>query len=192
MVELSPEEANFVVIRDILKNDVPKYLRIYFLEQWNDKHPNQKWQSNNSSGQDLVSNLSNASKSTVSSEVIRALETGNENEWDIDTLLFALQYSDLNVMKVCRQKGQRATKLSSIPEKEIDLLMGMEKRFSSAHARNLSCPSEEFKDLVGIVKKFASHVLSEDAQTEICEKVKEQLKRNAGKFQCIKIVKYGI
>ena len=191
MLEVSTEEANVIVVTDLLENVIPKYLRIHFIEQWNDKYPDQIWRSN-SSGKDLLGKLSGVIKNNMSSEVKRALEAGNDEQWDLNTLWFVFQNSDVNLVKHCRKQGQRAITSSSISSKEIDDLLCIKKKFFSDHTRNLSCPSEEFRDIVGKVKEFARHVLSEHAQNAIYEKVEELSKRNASKFQSTKNVKYSI
>ena len=191
-LEVSIEVANFFMVKDLLKEVIPKHLRIHFIEQWNEKYPDQTWQSNNSSGQDLLDKLSDVIKTTMSSKVKRALEAGSEQQWDLNTILFVLQNSDLNLVKHCGKLGQRATTSSSMSSKEIADLLSIEKEFFSAHARSQSCPSEEFGNVVKKVKEFASHVLSGHAQTEIREKVKELSQQNASKFQCAENVKYSI
>jgi len=178
-LEVSTEAANFIVVRDLLQKIIPKHLSIHFIKQWNDKYPDQIWQSNNSSGQDLLDKLSDVIKNTMSLEVKRALEAGSEQQWDLSTVLFVLQNSDFNLVKHYGKRGQKAKTSSSISRTEIDDLLCIEKKFFSAHTRNQSCPSEKFSDIVRKVKESASNFLSEHAQTAICEEVEELLKQNA-------------
>jgi len=46
-MELSDEEENFTKIAKLVLDVFPNYLRKCFIEQWNNKFPSQKWQSDN-------------------------------------------------------------------------------------------------------------------------------------------------
>ena len=171
-MEVSTEEANFIAINELFSSILPKRLQIYFIEQWNNKYPNQKWQSDNVSGHFLVDQLSNAIRKTRSKEELEMLKNGKEQKWDIRTLEFVLLYSDLKLIQVCRKNYRRKAPLRA--SEEIESLIEM-KNLLLKQEESMLCPSDTFTNIVKRIRKIVRNVFGTDAETEVYEFVKSQI-----------------
>ena len=175
---MSTERANCIMINELLEKFAAKHLRKYFLKQWNIKHQDQLWQSNKSSGQYLVNAISDTTNSKRSVKLIKELESGNEQQWDTDTLLFVLRHPELKLLKVGRHRRKLGG--SSNPNEEIELFSSIKEKFST-YKNSFSCPPPEFIDMIESIKQIARNLFGTEAEAELSEMTNEQMKRNAGK-----------
>ena len=145
-------------VRKILLEVIAKCLRRYFIEKWNILHPDQAWKSNTTSGEIIVRKLSDTViQNKDNEEMIKALKSGNEKQWDIATLTFVLLDSNLELIE-----DQRNTAFNT--RKEIEYLRDIESSFSAIKS-SMSCPSDEYKDIVARIKQM--NVFGEKALQEI-------------------------
>ena len=168
-MDLSVEEANFVKISNIFLGIIPKYLRKFFIKQWNERYPNQKWQTGKVSGQLLLNELPEIFKKdehSMSKRIINHLSTGNEEKWDTTILLFAILYSGLKLVEKSRQKAKRTYPL--LASEEIEAIK--EKRRSAIiHVDSMLYSSSDFRSTIAELKNAAKNIFGEDAVREITE-----------------------
>ena len=166
-MELSEEEENFVRIAKILLDIVPKYLRQLFIEKWNRKYPNHKWKSDRASGEYLFNQLPLRVKiRKARGKVIDKLRSGNENEWNLPTLNFALLDSGLNLVQGCRPDDHRSAPLRI--SEEIDLIRRSRNDIFSG-STSTSCSSYDFMAITSRIKSTARNIFCNHAEQEIME-----------------------
>lgn len=169
-MKLSPEEENFVKITKIVLDVLPKYLRKCFVEQWNKKYPNYKWQCGSASGNFLFDQLPSSTKNDWRNKGnIENLKNGNEQNWDTTTLVFALLYSGLGLTEPCRPNNQREEPLRI--SEAIDVIR-ITRNVYFAHAKSMSCPPDVFTRVMKDIK-HAAKCLFDNAGREIEEIVEE-------------------
>ena len=151
---------------------IPKYLRIYFKEQWDKKYPANKWQSDENSGDFLVNEIPNnvKKKRGITQVNIENLKKGNEEAWDTTTLLFALLFSDLELIPKCRMEGKRTPPLSN--SEEIDHLREI-RNSSFAHAKTTSIKSDKFNELIASIKSIAEKVFNNDSAVKEIDRIEK-------------------
>jgi len=172
-MEISSEEANFVKISKAILDFVPKYLLQCFIKIWNEKYQNRKWQSDNESGEFLVSELTDRIKNDKRNKIyIDHLKNLSEKQWDTTTLVFAMLYSGLSLTEPCRRQGQRKEPLRI--SEAIDVIRKARNTYF-AHAERMACPSDEFERVMKDIKNAARY-LADDAEREIEELIKSQIK----------------
>ena len=172
-MEISSEEANFVKISKAILDIVPKYLLQCFIKIWNEKYQNRKWQSDNESGEFLVSELPDSIKNDKRNKrYINNLKNLSEKQWDTTTLVFAILYSGLSLTEPCRQQGQRTEPLRI--SEAVDVIRNA-RNTCFAHAQHMACPSDEFERAMEDIKNAARY-LDDDAEKEIEQLVKSKVK----------------
>ena len=165
-MNLSPEEENFVKITKVVLDVLPKYLRKCFVEQWNKKYPNYKWQCGSASGNFLFDQLPYSTKNNWRNKGnIENLKNGNEQNWDTTTLVFALLYSGLGLTEPCRPNNQREEPLRI--SEAIDVIR-IRRNVHFAHAKSMSCPPDVFASVMKDIK-HAAKCLFDNAGREIEE-----------------------
>jgi len=166
IAKLSAEKENFFKITTIVVDIIPKYLRIFFKDQWGKKYKEHKWQSDEKSGEFLLEKIPNKIKKQggITQVNIKNLEKGNEEAWDTTTLMFALLQSGLELIPRCRAPKERSPPLSI--SEEIDCLREV-RNSAFAHARSTSIKSDEFKELIASMKSIAEKVFNKSALKEI-------------------------
>ena len=172
-MSLSNEEENFIRIAKVVLDIVPKYLRKLFIEKWDQKYPNNKWQSGSGSGSIVFSQIPNVAKNGRNEVYANNMKSGKENEWDTTTLVYAMLYAQLNLIPNCRPNGQRSAPL--LISEEIDILRKVRNEFF-AHAPGMKCSSATFIDIASKIKTVAKNVFSANAENEIDDIVNSQLK----------------
>ena len=180
-MSLSVEEENFVKISKIVLEIVPKHLRSLFVEKWDQKYPNNKWQSGNASGSFLFNEIPNNAKKGRNAVLAKNIESGNESDWDGTTLVYVLLYSQLHLIPSCRPDGQRSVPL--LISEEIDIIRKVRNEYF-AHASSMHCPSATFIDITSKIKcsaKNAFGVIAENevdgiVQSVVTTKITDQLK----------------
>ena len=164
-ISLVAEEGNHIKVAKILLDIVPKYLRQLFIEKWNQKYPNHKWKSDRASGEYLFRELPLEVKSRKArGKVIDKLRSGNENEWDMFTLIFVMLDSSLDLVEGCRRNDRRIPPLRI--SEEIDLIRVIKNDFYS-HASSMSCSFSNFMTITSRIKSTAKHIFGNDAGNEI-------------------------
>ena len=164
-MEISAEEENFIKMTKIILDVVPRYLREYFIDKWNQKYPNQKWQSDNEHGAFLIDELPPAVKNLKQNKLyLDKMKSGNEKDWDTSTLVFAMLYSQLNLIQGCRPRNQQRAPFRT--SEEIDIVRETRNKFF-AHASSTKCSSAAFTDMVSKIKSAAKNVFGDDAENEI-------------------------
>ena len=151
-LDLSTEKSNFVKVKKVLLNVVPKYLRQLFKEQWNSEYPDQQWDSSHASRGLLLKNLSRRMNSATDFE--KKVTTGNEQKWDAATLIFILLDSNLNL----------STNVDMV--EDIKVLKGIDSAFSADRSK-VSMSSEEFIGTMDKIKSIARRIFNENAEREV-------------------------
>jgi len=141
---LSREEEYFVKITKIVLEIVPKYLRKLFIEKWDQKYPNNKWQSDSASGNFVFNEIPNAAKNGRNGVYASNMQSGNERDWDASTLVYAMLYSQLNLIPICRPDGQRGDPLRI--SEEIDILRKIRNEIV-AHTSTINLPFGTFLEI---------------------------------------------
>ena len=173
---LTEEEVNFAKLTKIILDIVPKYLRRVFISNWNDKYEKQHmpWKSDSTSGYNWFSNLPAAvQKSRKREKEIEKIKVGDEEAWDTTTLVFALLSTGQNLIPGSLSKEKRTAQLDI--SKEIEVIRDIRK--SVFHCMpTISCSNEDFADIVRKVKAVAKNIFGQDAEDEIDDIVKSQIK----------------
>ena len=162
-MELSNEEENFVKIAKIVLDVVPHHLRKLFIAKWEEKYPNEKWESNSTSGDALVVEIAKIKK--VDTRYADKLKAGDEQQWDTTILVYVFLYSGLNLIDPCRNPIEERNPPLRISE-EIDIIRVTRNEFFG-HATQMSCPSNDFATLVDKLKSVARNLFGADAEKEI-------------------------
>jgi len=165
---LSREEEYFVKITKIVLEIVPKYLRKLFIEKWDQKYPNNKWQSDSASGNFVFNEIPNAAKNGRNGVYASNMQSGNERDWDASTLVYAMLYSQLNLIPICRPDGQRSDPLRI--SEEIDILRKIRNEIV-AHTSTINLPFGTFLEISWKVYSVAKKIFGMDAELEIEEVV---------------------
>ena len=163
-MSLSREEEYFIKITKIVLEIFPKYLRKLFIEKWDQKYPNNKWQSDSASGNFLFNQIPNAAKNGRNGVYANNMKSGKENEWDTTTLVYAMLYSLLNLIPSCRPNGQRSVPLYI--SEEIDIIRKIRNEFF-AHASTMILPFGTFLEIIWKVYGVAKNIFGIDAEREI-------------------------
>ena len=171
-MSLCEEEENFIKMIKIILEIVPKHLRSLFIEKWDLKYPSNKWQSGGASGNFLFNEIPNAAKNGRNRVYALEMKSGNESDWDTTTLLYAILYSQLNLIPSCRPDGQGSVPL--LISKEIDILRKVRNEFF-AHASSMQCLSAAFIDITSKIQAVAKNVFGANAENEIIDIVKSQI-----------------
>ena len=172
-MSLSREEQNFIKITKIVLEIVPKYLRKLFIEKWNQKYPNNKWQSDSASGNFLFNQIPNAAKNGRNGVYANNMKSGKENEWDTTTLLYGMLYSQLNLIQCCRPDGQRSAPLYI--SEEIDSIRKIRNEFF-AHASTMKSSFTTFLDIISHLNSVAKNIFDINAEHDIEDIVKSHIK----------------
>ena len=169
---LTDEEENFIRICKIILEIVPKHLRSLFIDKWDQKFPNSKWQSDLASGNFLFSQIPNAAKNGKNGVYANNMKSGKESEWDTTTLVYAMMYSQLNLITNCRPDDQRSAPL--LISEEIDIIRKVRNEFF-AHASSMQCSSPSFTDITLKIKTVARNIFGVVAEHEIAAIAKSQI-----------------
>ena len=160
----SREEEYFIKITKIVLEIFPKYLRNLFIEKWNQQYPNNKWQSDSASGNFLFNEIPTAAKNGRNGVYANNMKSGKENGWDTNTLVYAMLYSQLNLIPNCRPDGQRSDPL--LISEEIDSLRKIRNEFF-AHAPSMKCSFRTFLDVILQVHSIAENIFGINAGHEV-------------------------
>ena len=145
-------------IRKILVDVAPKYMRKYFIEKWDNTYPEEKWKSGISSGESLVNKIADEVKSKEHEEIIGKLKFGNEKNWDLATLAFALLNSNLKLIA-----RQISTQISA--EEEIKCLIDIES--VTANIPSMTYPLREYDSKIKEIKRIAMNIFGTKSLLEI-------------------------
>ena len=174
---LTGEEENFVKVTKVVVDVIPKYLRKCFIAKWNDKYEvqyNKPWNSDKAIGTFLFSEMPTAVQNNKKrAKEIEKLKEGNEQTWDTTTVVFALVEAGLNLIPGSRPKGNRPGQ-PRISE-EIEVIRDVRNSFFG-HVPNMSCSNTDFTAIVAKVKAVAQTLFGQDAEDEIDNVVKSQIK----------------
>ena len=145
---------------------VPKHLRTLFIEKWNQKYPNNKWQSDSASGDFLFNEIPDAAKKGGKRIYAIKMKSGNESEWDITTLTYAMLFSQLNLIPSCRPVYHRSVPL--LISEEIERIREIRGDFY-AHASSMRCSSATFKGIEFEIKSAVVNIFGIEAKNDIDE-----------------------
>ena len=163
-MQSSDEEENFIKITKLVLDIFPKYLRKCFINQWNKKYPNQKWQSDNASGTFFFNSLPSGVKTSRSrKKEIEKLKDGNEQEWDTTTVVYALLETGLQLVEGSRPKDQRNDPLRI--SEQIEIIRDV--RNFVAHASSMLCSPTKFTEILTEIKSKATDIFDTNAVQEI-------------------------
>ena len=165
----SSEEDNFIRIAKILLDTIPKYLRRLFVEKWNWKYPNKKWQSNMATVEFLLSQMPR--RKPVGPHA-KNIMSGNEAEWDISTLRFAMHRSGLNLIPSCRPGNQRSVPL--LISEEIEVIWAIRNQLFN-DTPSMRCSSATFTEMVSKIKGVAKNIFGVDAENEVDKIAQSQI-----------------
>ena len=141
------------------------YLRKLFIEKWDQKYPHNAWQSNSASGSFVFNEIPNSAKNGRNLVYASNMQSGKESDWDTTTLLYAMLYSQLNLIPGCRPDGQRSPPL--LISEEIDRIRNI--RNHIAHASSMKCSSATFKEIEFEIKSVAVNIFGIKAMNDIDE-----------------------
>ena len=159
------ERENFVKVAYIILEILPTELRKLFIEKWNKKYPDQKWTSDVNSGSYMCNLLSKSFKKADGKKCLVAqFEKGNEEDWDMTTLVQALLHSGLKLVPNCRKLSQRTHPLHI--SELIDSMQRIRNEFF-AHKPKMSYSSEQFVEILSKIKDIAKNLFREDIASEI-------------------------
>ena len=168
----SREKEYFIKISKIVLGIVPKYLRKLFIEKWNEKYSNNKWQSDSASGNFLFNEIPNAGKNGRNRVYAMEMQCGNESHWDTTTLLYGMLYSQLSLIPRYRPDDQRSVPLYI--SEEIDIIRKIRNEFF-AHASTMKLPFRTFLEIILKVHSVAENIFGINAEHEIEDIVKSQI-----------------
>ena len=158
----SNEEENFVKIARIVLDVVPHYLRKLFITKWEEKYPNEKWESNSTSGDALVAKIASVNKNYADK-----LKAGDEQQWDTTILVYVFLYSGLKLIDPCRNPKEKRNPPLRISE-EIYIISETRNELFG-HATQMSCPWHDLTALVDRLKSVARNIFGVDTEKEIDE-----------------------
>ena len=171
-MSLSRKREYFIKITKIVLDIFPNYLRKLFIEKWDEKYPNNKWQSDSASGNFVFTEIPNAAKNGRNGVYASNMQSGNESDWDTTTLVYAMLYSQLNLIPSCRPDGQRSAPL--LISEEIDIIREIRNEFF-AHAANMKFSFRTFLEVLLKVHSVAENIFGINAEHEIEDLVKSQI-----------------
>ena len=157
---LSSEKENFAKIARITLDVFPHYLRKLFIMKWEEKYPNEKWESNNTSGDALVAKIAKVDKRYADK-----LKAGDEQQWDTTILVYIFLYSGLNLIDQCRNPKETRVPPLLISE-EIEIIRETRNEIFG-HAMHMSCPSHDFSAIVDNLQSVAKNIFGAYAEKEI-------------------------
>ena len=169
-LELPPDQANFVKIKQILLSVFLKYFRIIFMEHWNRQYPSHIWKSDIASGEILVAKMSDTVTNATDNEIeVKEMKTGIVEHWGIGTLLLIFSDSNLNLMNNCQVP--RKSKDSCIPlfmKEEIQILKDIEKALFNSNVIKLYSATEFAKILMKL-RCAARKMFNENVEREVID-----------------------
>ena len=164
-MELSPEKDYFVKLSYILLDVVARHLREYFIELWDQKYPSEKWHDDvRKKSLKLQSLLVTKDGRQKQDPYSLKILNGNEQEWDITTLIRALLDSGFKLIEGCRPPDQRTIPLRE--SEELEVIRGI-RNSEYAHLPSMSCTLDEFIDIMIKVNRAANNLFGIDAEREI-------------------------
>ena len=164
---LLQEGENFVKLSYIILDIGAKHLRQLFKNKWDEKYPDKKWNSDDTSGDHLYNELSSDFVKSKSKQVyIEKWKKGKDHEWDTTTLVKVMLESGLNLVQGCRPEGQRTIPLRI--SEEINIIRNIRNDFF-AHLPSMSCPSDDFIRVITDIKRTAKRLFGEKVESEIHE-----------------------
>ena len=163
-MKFTEERENFLKLSYIIFEIAAKHLRKLFKKKWNEKYPNQQWNSDATSGEYLYSKVSKR----LQNDKIYAekIETGNEQEWDTTTLTKVMEDSSFGFVECYQPKKDKSSSLC--PRGEMRIITDYKDKVSD-YLPKASCPSEDFKQALSDIKSAANNLFDEDVKSEIGE-----------------------
>ena len=163
---MSVEQKNFVKISWIVLDIFSKYLRKLFKRLWDKKYPEEEWCSGNES-QVLYNKLKNdVIKRAKGKGILEKLKNGNDQKWDVTTLVFALLDTKLELTDSCRER--KDWNLPLLESEQIRTL-GDIRNGVFGHPESMSCSSDVLEQTISQSKKLVESLFSEDAEDAIQE-----------------------
>jgi len=120
----------------------------------------------------VFTEIPNAAKNGRNGVYARNMQSGDENKWDATTLVYAMLYSQLNLIPSCRPDGQRSAPL--LISEEIDIIRKIRNEFF-AHASNMKCSFRPFLEIISQVHSVAENIFGINAKHEIEDLVKSNI-----------------
>ena len=164
-MESSLERDNFVKLSYILLDIVAQHLREYFVKLWDKKYPNEKWHDDvakrNLKLQSLLVTRDGRQKQDVYSQKILK---GDEQNWDISTLIRAILDSGFKLLEVCRPAHERSSPLRESEQIEIIRRIRNEEY---GHITSMSCSLDAFMDIMTEIRSVAKNLFGKDVEKKI-------------------------
>ena len=164
-MESSPERDNFVKLSYILLDVVARHLREHFVKVWDQKYPNEKWHDDvakrDNNLRSMLVTIDGRQKQDIYSQKILK---GNEKEWDITTVIKAILDSGFKLIEGCRPPDQRTIPFRE--SEEIEIIRGI-RNTDYGHISSMSCPLDEFIDIMEEIKSVAKNLFGKEAKNEI-------------------------
>ena len=164
-MESSPEQDNFVKLSYILLDIVAQHLRECFVKLWDNKYPNEKWHDDvakrNLKLQSLLVTRDGRQKQDVYSQKILK---GDEQNWDISTLIRAILDSGFKLLEVCRPSHERSSPLRESEQIEIIRRIRNE---DYGHIRSMSCSLDKFMDIMTEIRSVAKNLFGKDVEKKL-------------------------
>jgi len=164
-MESSPEQDNFVKLSYILLNIVAQHFREYFVKLWDKKYPNEKWHDDvakrNLKLQSMLVSRDGRQKQDMYSQKILK---GDEQNWDISTLIRAILDSGFKLLEGCRPPDERTSPLRESEEIEIIRRIRNE---DYGHITSMSCSLDAFMDIMTEIRSVAKNLFGKDVEKKI-------------------------
>ena len=164
-MESSLERDNFVKLSYILLDIVAQHLREYFVKLWDDKYQTEKWHDDvakrNLKLQSLLVTRDGRQKQDVYSQKILK---GDEQNWDISTLIRAILDSGFKLLEVCRPSHERSSPLRESEQIEIIRRIRNEEY---GHITSMSCSLDAFMDIMTQIRSVAKNLFGKDVEKKI-------------------------
>ena len=180
-MESSPELDNFVKLAYILFDIVAKQLREYFVKLWDETYPDEKWHVDvDKRTLKLQSLLVTKDGKEKQDDYSKNILRGDEQNWDISTLIRAILGSGFKLLEGCRDPDKRRSPLRESEEIEI---IGKIRNEYYGHIKSASCSSDAFIDIMiefisvtrNLFGKDAAKDIYKIAMSQITESMREQV-----------------
>ena len=161
-MDFDNENENFYKLCTIVVEVNPDFLRKYFVQKWNEKFPQEQWESGADCGEILINKIKAKNKKRKKlSFVEKNLQEGNEMDWDTTALMHALEHRKLGLIH-----GNERRHLDTLRMCRNEIY---------AHTRAVKVSSDKFSQKIDTIKEAAKYLFGEAAENEIDKVVKSTI-----------------
>ena len=191
-MDISKENEYFMRVSHLFYNEIPKQLRQFFKEKWNQKFMPDTWNDRNQSGKALWNKIVRQARKNMNKGVTDKIKAGNSNFWDCSVLFSVLLFADLGLIP-----PQREIKQQQQPLLESENIARLHKiRNQLAHNEDATLTHAEFESIFKEVSEvYRDLVWSSSAldalktgvlETDDFRRIKQQIQSERMKSMFIK------